>query len=48
MYGQCPTVGKNGNLEEAAELAYLILLDPAVYSSESPHVLANIRRHPTP
>ena len=28
MYGQSPTVSKNGNLEEVAELACLILLDP--------------------
>jgi hypothetical protein len=32
--GQISTVSKNRNLEEVAELAYLILLDPAEYSSE--------------
>jgi hypothetical protein len=48
MYGQIPTVSKNGNLEEVAELAYLILLDPAECISESPQLLANARQHPTP
>jgi hypothetical protein len=48
MYGQRPTVSKNGNLEEAAELAYVSLLDPFEYRSESPRLLANVRRHPTP
>jgi hypothetical protein len=49
MYGQSPTVSKNGNLEEVAELAYLILLDPAdSYSSESPQLLANVGQHRTP
>jgi hypothetical protein len=45
MYGEIPTVSKNINLEEAAELAYLILLDPDEYSSESPpQLLANVRQ----
>jgi len=47
MYCQIPMVSKNRNLEEVAELAYLILLDPAEYSSESPQLRANLRQHPT-
>ena len=41
-YGQTPTVSKNENLMEVAELACLILLDPVEYSSESPQLLANV------
>jgi hypothetical protein len=48
MYGQSPTVSKNGNLEEVAEIAYLILSDPSEYRTESPQLLANLREHPTP
>jgi hypothetical protein len=48
MYGQIFMVSENGNLEEVAELAYLIQLDPAEYSSESPQLQAYVRQHYTP